>query len=139
MIRPECLSLLSQLLVAQTRPSEDSRWVPLTQWSDIPIGLLVKYVVVPLVVVAVVWAAVQFRMRRARVSYFSPRRLFLDLCKLHDLDWPTRKLLRQLARFRHPEHPARVFVDPACFDPADLPPPLQAFRNELLQLKSRLF
>jgi hypothetical protein len=138
-IQPPSLLLLSQLLLAQTQPPDATPWVPLTQWSDIPVGLLVKFVVVPLVVIAVVWAAVQYRMRRARASYYSPRRLFHELCKLHALDWPSRKLLRQLARSRHLEHPARLFLEPACFDPGNVPPALQAFRTELLQLKSRLF
>jgi hypothetical protein len=131
--------ILSQLLLAQTVAEDETPWIPLTQWSDLPVGPVVKFVVLPLVVVAVVWAAVHIRTRREGTSYNSPRRLFNELCALHELDWPTRRLLRQLARSRHYEHPARIFVEPACFDLASIPPQLQSFRAELLRLKTRLF
>ena len=31
-------------------------------------------------------------------SYFSTKRLFRELCQLHELDWPSRRLLWRLAR-----------------------------------------
>jgi hypothetical protein len=131
--------LVGQLLLAQAPPADRSPWVPLTQWSDIPLGLVAECVAVPLIILTVVWGVWHYRTRWATASYYSPRRLFNDLCALHGLDWPTRKLLRQLARCRHLEHPARVFLEPACFDPANVPLALQPFQDELQQLKTRLF
>ena len=69
-------------------PVDNTPWVPLTRWSDIPVGLVAKFVVLPLVVVAVVWARA-VRAHRERANYNSPRRLFNELCALHQLDWPT--------------------------------------------------
>lgn len=139
MIQAPFVPILSQLLLAQADAVDDTPWIPLTQWSDIPVELVAKIVILPLVVAAVVWAVVRFRTHREQASYNSPRRLFNDLCTLHELDWPTRKLLRQLARSRHLDHPARIFVEPACFDPAHIPPQLQPFRTQLQRLKTRLF
>jgi len=134
-----CLHLVGQLLIAQAKPTDTSPWMPLWQWSDIPVAFLGKFVVLPLLVAAVVWAVVRYRTRRAQASYFSPRHLFNDLCALHGLDWPTRKLLRQLVRAHELEHPARVFLEPSYFEADHLPPTLQPFSAELRALKARLF
>ncbi|NLX55812.1 MAG: hypothetical protein GXY58_11915 [Planctomycetaceae bacterium] len=129
----------SQLLLAQAAAVDDTPWKPLTQWSDIPLGLLTKIAAALLIAAVVAWIVTRIRRHRERVNYNSPRGLFNDLCALHDLDWPTRKLLRQLARLQHHDHPARIFLDPAAFEPANIPPPLQPFQAELRRLKTRLF
>ena len=51
---------------AQVEPVDTSPWVPLTQWSDIPVGSLVKFVLVPLILAAVVWGVLHYRDRLAR-------------------------------------------------------------------------
>lgn len=138
-MQTQLVPIIGQLLLAQPAGVDDTPWVPLTQWSDIPMGLVVKCLILPLIIAAVVWAVLHIRSRRERANYTSPRRLFNELCTHHELDWPARKLLRQLARSRHYDHPAQIFVEPTCFDSTQIPPQLQAFRAELLRLKARLF
>lgn len=133
------VSVASQLLLAQAAAVEGSRWKPLTQWSDIPLGLLAKIAAALLIAAFVAWIVTCIRRCRARGNYNNPRTLFNDLCALHDLDWPTRKLLRHLARLQHHDHPAQIFLDPTAFEPPNIPPPLQPFQAELRRLKTRLF
>ena len=95
-IQARLVPICSQLLLAQTAPVDSTPWVPLTQWSDIPVGLPgeVRRRCRSSSSAVVVGRACTAETRRA-ASYYSPRRLFNDLCTLHELDWPTRKLLRQ--------------------------------------------
>ena len=72
-------------------------------------------------------------------SYFSSKRLFLELCQTHGLDWPSRRLLGQLASAREPAHPARVFVEPTWFQTAAIPETLRPYRQELEVLRRQLF
>lgn len=84
------------------------------------------------------WAVGHFGAQREGHSYYSPRRLFRELCAVHELDWASRRLLRQLARAHRLAHPAQVFVEPRWFD-GQLPPELEAHRVQLAALKAGLF
>jgi len=73
--------------------------------------------------------------RRRRYSHAG---LFRQLCRLHNLDRSSRRLLRRLARRYKLSQPARLLVDPRWLDSvaASVPP---ARRAELTGLRQRLF
>jgi len=69
----------------------------------------------------------------------SPRALFNSLCKAHKLDRSSRNLLKQLAQAQEMAIPARLFLEPERFEPAQVPADLKAYLPQFSQLKSRLF
>lgn len=71
--------------------------------------------------------------------YDSTNRLFRDLCRLHQLDWPSHRLLRSLARAHDLDPPTRLFIEPNWFNERDLPAPLHRFRTRLAEIKYQLF
>ncbi len=107
--------------------------------ADVSVSHIVVLVVLALVAVGVWWAVGHVGARREGHSYHSAPRLFRELCRVHELDWTSRRLLRQLARAHPLAPPARVFVEPRWFDAPHLPPDLQAARSQLAALKARLF
>ncbi len=107
--------------------------------SQVSITSLVVLGVVVLVAVIVLWKVARVMALRDGQSYHNPTRLFHDLCRLHGLDFPSRKLLWRLAKIRQLEHPARLFLEPTWFDAAQVPATLQPFRSQLAELKQRLF
>ena len=62
-----------------------------------------------------------------------------QLCRLHELDWPSRRLLRRLAQARQLENPAQLFLEPTWFEAANMPAPLRPFRPQLAELRQHLF
>jgi hypothetical protein len=126
-------------LLAQFNPLSDLSKRFQTGGSQFPIGQIVTLLVLLLIVVVVFWKVAHVSAQREGRTHFSPRRLFKELCTLHALDWPSRKLLHQLARANHLDHPARLFVEPQWFEAARIPETLAPFRPQLMQLKSRLF
>jgi len=68
-----------------------------------------------------------------------PRKLFMELCKAHHLDWPTRRLLHRLALSHELAQPAEVFLKPALFETGQLPPHLMKDATRLAALRQRLF
>jgi hypothetical protein len=104
-------------------------------WSD-----LWAYGVVALV--AAVAAAIMIRIHsRNDMSQRcdNPWKLFRELCLVHHLDRPSQRLLAQVAKARQYEQPAQVFLSPAAFEPAGLPPGLRDRAEHLLKLRSQLF
>lgn len=69
----------------------------------------------------------------------SPRALFNALCKAHKLDRSSRNLLKQLATAQEMAIPARLFLEPDRFEPAQIPAALQNCQPQYAQLKERLF
>jgi hypothetical protein len=74
-----------------------------------------------------------------RRGYNSPRALFRALCKAHELDGASRRLLRQMASCQGLQHRSRLFLEPDRFDVGRLGPPLQARGEEVMALRDRLF
>ncbi|MCU0960977.1 MAG: hypothetical protein MUF48_12805 [Pirellulaceae bacterium] len=107
--------------------------------AEVSVLHIVVLAVLVLVAAAVWWAVGHVGAQREGHSYHSARRLFGELCVLHELDWPSRRLLRQLARAHDLAHPARVFVEPSWFDAPQLPADLETQRPQLAALKQRLF
>jgi len=74
-----------------------------------------------------------------RKTYFSPRKLFSDLCAAHGLTRKESRLLRSLARAQGLADPARLFLEPERFDPEALGPALARESDPLRALRERLF
>lgn len=81
------------------------------------------------------WFANRTVQRRRRYSHAG---LFGQLCRLHNLDRSSRRLLRRLAGRHKLSQPARLLVDPRWLDSAAAPA-LPARRAELTALRQRLF
>ncbi len=79
------------------------------------------------------------RDKRQRPLYNSPRALFRALCRVHKIDRPGRRLLKRLAAYRGLPHSAQIFLEPDAFNPAAVPPPLQAYAAQLTTLQRTLF
>ncbi|MHB8969305.1 MAG: hypothetical protein ACYC3X_03775 [Pirellulaceae bacterium] len=133
------MPVLAGWLLAQLNPLSDLSKRFQAGGSQFPIGQIVTLLVLLLLIVAGLWKVAHVSAQREGRSHFSPRRLFKELCALHALDWPSRKLLHQLARANHLDHPARLFVEPRWFEAAQIPETLASFRPQFTQLKSRLF
>lgn len=78
------------------------------------------------------------RQERRRV-YHSPRALFRDLCKAHQLDRSSRQLLKHLARCEQLDPPARLFLEPDHFEPPWRSAELAPDAEQLAALRDRLF
>jgi hypothetical protein len=104
-------------------------------WSD-----LWAYGIVALVAAVVATIVIQLRNRNDMSQRCdNPWKLFRELCLVHNLDRPSQRLLAQVAKARQYEQPAQVFLSPAAFEPAGLPPALRDRAEHLLKLRSQLF
>ncbi len=92
-----------------------------------------------LLLVIVVTSYVVAKRKRSEFLHNSPKRLFYELCRAHQLHMWNRRLLKKLAAARGVQNPAELFVDPKYFDAADLPQGLQSAAPELRQLRHALF
>ncbi|MBX7167331.1 MAG: hypothetical protein K1X74_13455 [Pirellulales bacterium] len=92
--------------------------------------------IVPLFVVAL-FALV--RMQERRESLNSPKALFRELCKAHQLTGSQRNLLKHLAAGHNLTDPARIFLEPERFDPGRLSSELQSRAADLESLRKLLF
>ena len=104
-------------------------------WHD-----LVPYVVAT-IVIGVGTAAYSHLKRRNDMTERcdDPRKLFRELCLTHQLDWPSRRLLLQLADGHNMAQPAQVFVTPSAFEPVHVPVALRGKTDEIKRLRERLF
>ncbi|MEM9352831.1 MAG: hypothetical protein AAGA92_07440 [Planctomycetota bacterium] len=66
-------------------------------------------------------------------------KLFRELCNAHELDYPSRRLLRRVSAAAGFDEPAAVFLSPEWFDPERLPKRLAAEERRLQELRERLF
>jgi hypothetical protein len=93
-------------------------------------------------VVAAAAAAIVIRLRKQNdmdERCDNPWKLFRELCYVHHLDRASQRLLTQVAKVRKFPQPAQVFLTPAAFEPANLPPSLRDKSDQLLRLRSQLF
>ncbi|HTU24345.1 MAG TPA: hypothetical protein VMF30_03035 [Pirellulales bacterium] len=74
-----------------------------------------------------------------RQLFNSPRRLFHALCRAHHLERPERSLLAQIAKAEGIDQPARLFLDPDCFQRATIHPALEGKQSAIAALTDRLF
>jgi hypothetical protein len=65
--------------------------------------------------------------------------LFRELCRIHQLNHASRRLLKRLASQRELEGPVLLFVRPELFRTEDLSPDWQEYAAEIERLRNRLF
>ena len=80
-----------------------------------PLYVLLPLAIVGLAVATACYVAQRFTASRERGRFYSSRRLFYDLCRLHRLDASSIRCLEQLARREKFAHAAEVFVRPDLF------------------------
>lgn len=106
-------------------------------------GVLADYgvwIVLALVLLAVILAVVMHRMKQREGTPFrNPRRLWADLCRLHQLDMSQRRLLKKLAQTQKLDNRAVVFVQPGYFRRDKLDPTLAANAAQVDALRKKLF
>ena len=103
--------------------------------SDVVLGLLILAALV-----LGIWALARLlAIRERRRSFDSPRRLFLSLCRAHQLSWRDRWLLWRVAKVQKLKDPARLFLEPERFEAARLGPALTAKTPRLAALREQLF
>jgi hypothetical protein len=74
-----------------------------------------------------------------RATCNSPGKLFVSLCRAHQLTFKDAWLLWRLARWQQLDDPARLFLEPEHFDPSGFGPRLTAHAQRLQSLRDRLF
>jgi hypothetical protein len=103
-------------------------------WND-----LFMLMAIVVAVTAAAWFLTRLARRERHRRTNSPRGLFQELCRAHQLDRQSRNLLWRLAKHQELSHPASLFVDPERFDPARLPALLPAQAQRLATLREQLF
>ncbi|MCC7474728.1 MAG: hypothetical protein IT425_04990 [Pirellulales bacterium] len=79
-----------------------------------------------------------FHRHLAAFTHDSPTLLFLDLCRLHEIELKHRRLLKRMASARG-IRPADLFVEPAYFSTTDMPPKLAEAASDFQQLRDAIF
>ena len=103
--------------------------------DDVLNGLLLLTAVTALILLLTYALNIQERRR----NYSSPLRLFLELCKAHDLQWSERWLLWRVARSQGLRDPALLFIEPERFSPTQLGPSFRLRARQLKHLYARLY
>ncbi len=103
-------------------------------WNDL---FMLLAIVVAVAAAGCFLTRIARRERHRRTN--SPRGLFQELCRAHQLDRQSRNLLLRLAKHQELSHPARLFVDPERFAPDRLPTLLPAQAQRLARLREQLF
>ncbi|MEX2091112.1 MAG: hypothetical protein WD971_00470 [Pirellulales bacterium] len=80
-----------------------------------------------------------FRRFERLKSYNNLPELFRELCRVHRLDWSSRRLLKRLAAEWEMTSPALLFVEPERFNVARLPADWQQDANQLERIRQQLF
>ncbi len=91
-------------------------------------------------VVLVLWAlSYLLKFQDEQTAFTSPTMLFWSLCRAHGLRWSDRWLLWRVARTARMVEPARLFLEPERFEPAQLRPRLRLHAARLSRLAEMLF
>jgi hypothetical protein len=85
-----------------------------------------------------VWLFTRWYSRRESRPVNSPRALFRDLCRAHQLGHADRKLLREIAEWHGLADPVQLFLEPHRFQAPDMCEAL-ACEAEAELLHSHLF
>jgi hypothetical protein len=101
-------------------------------------GWLIIAIIVGGVLAALLLAKWMARHDTTRRIY-SPRALFRQLCKAHNLDWSSRRLLKRIAQSHGLAHPARLFLEPQRFALESLAPELADRAEQIEYLREQLF
>ncbi len=104
-----------------------------------PAPQLVLLLVVIVLVAAGASALARYLSYRERASCESPKALFVELCRAHQLDRASRRLLWQFARSQQLAQPAQLFVEPDRFQLERLPAKWRKRPADLVALREKLF
>jgi hypothetical protein len=110
--------------------------------EDTPINgleVLLTLAVLAAICIALLLGSYLLRRMEQPRTINSPKRLFRDLCRLHQLDRPARNALLALARGKRIEPPGLVFLEPGCFEGLDAHAELAPQRVQLAALRDKLF
>lgn len=107
--------------------------------STIDAADLVTMLGIIAVVAAIAWLIVRYIKLREKRNTSSAQHLFHELCRAHQLDWPSRKLLQSLAKAHGLANPARMFVEPHRFNADKIGPAFANSRRRLAELRQQLF
>ena len=128
------------LLLAQVDPVERLANAFRERQVRMDSGDVVIAVLLLLGLVVALWLLSRLPSRRTRgASPSRPLVLLLSLCRAHKLAWSECWLLWRVARHHGLDDPARLFVEPERFDPAEVGPVLRLRAEELGALGRRLF
>lgn len=83
--------------------------------------------------------AIYLRKQREGTPFRNPRRLWGDLCRLHQLDRPQRSLLMQVARAHQLDDPAELFIEPRYLCAERLSADFKKQAAQIDVLRKRLF
>lgn len=133
--------IISGLLLAnRTRIEQLSAGFRANQENATPQDLLVGLtVLVGTAAALLLLLRILDRCQRGHRHVNRPLRLFLTLCKAHELTWPERWLLWRVARAQRLRDPGRLFLEPERLDPTNLSPSLRLHGHQLRQIRERLF
>jgi hypothetical protein len=106
---------------------------------DISLSFIVGLLVIAGIVLVVSWGLLHWRASRKRLGYDNLHQLFVQLCRLHQIDRSGRRLLTQLARLKGVHHPAQLFLLPDRFDEASLPREWEPAAVRVRELRARIF
>lgn len=107
--------------------------------AEVSTGQIVLLGVLATSLVFLLWRLAKRMANENRRDYYSTNRLFGELCRLHHLDWPSRRLLKNLAQAQQLQRPTRLFIESSWFDESELPASLHPFRARLAEIKRQLF
>ncbi|MFW6169056.1 MAG: hypothetical protein ACODAD_01105 [Planctomycetota bacterium] len=107
--------------------------------AEVSMGQIVLLAVLATSFIFLLWRMAKRMANETLGDYYSTNRLFGELCRLHRLDWPSRRLLKNLAQARQLQPPTRLFIESSWFDESELPASLHPFRARLAEIKRQLF
>lgn len=107
--------------------------------SNIDAAELVTMLGIIAVVGAIAWLIARYVKLREKRNASSGQHLFQELCRAHQLDWPSRQLLQSLAKAHGLADPARIFVEPYRFNAGKLGPAFANYEPRLAELRRQLF
>jgi len=103
-------------------------------WETLIVGGIILAISLTLILIGR-----HFRRFERMKSYNNTPELFRELCRLHRLDWSSRRLLKRLAAEWEMTSPALLFIEPERFNAARLPADWQEQSAQLERLRHQLF
>jgi hypothetical protein len=107
-------------------------------WDNAPQTITIACVLLVVVVAMLIIGrlSVQYEQRQATNSASG---LFKELCRIHKLNYSTRRLLKRLAAYWGLESPAILFIEPTLLAPEKLPAEWQREAEQITALRRQLF
>ncbi len=103
-------------------------------------GDLVLWLIAVAAIILVFWLLVRYKEQQDGPDRTnSPRRLFRELRQAQRLTLADRWLLWRIARWQRLSQPAKLFLEPERYEPANLSPRLRSRTKQLAKLRDKLF